>query len=157
MLKLDHVVFPVWDAKASLTFYADTLGLPLVSAITGDDWGGKPWLMLIFGLAEGRELVLVALRGAGRPPPDGLARDVRHYAFSVDDEAAQAGWRDRLAAAKAPFWEEDHGARHSIYFEDPNGVVIEITAPPSDAPLLADPKALERARAWIAEAPVPAA
>jgi catechol 2,3-dioxygenase-like lactoylglutathione lyase family enzyme len=154
MLKLDHVVFPVWDAEASLAFYADTLGLPLVSAITGDDWGGKPWLMLVFGLAEGRELVLVALRGANRPAPDGLASDVRHYAFSVDNEGARRGWRDRLAAAKVAFWEEDHGARHSIYFEDPNGVVIEITAPCSDAPALADPKALERARTWIAEAPV---
>jgi catechol 2,3-dioxygenase-like lactoylglutathione lyase family enzyme len=32
MLSLDHVVFPVWDADASLRFYNETLGLPLIGA-----------------------------------------------------------------------------------------------------------------------------
>ena len=64
MLKLDHVVFPTTDPAASLAFYEDVLGLPLAQAITGDDWGGRSWLMLAFALAEGRELVLTAFRGA---------------------------------------------------------------------------------------------
>ena len=152
MLKLDHVVFPVWDAEASLEFYTGALGLPLSQTITGDDWGGKPWLMMIFALAEGRELVLVALRGARRPPPDGLAADVRHYAFSVASEAERLAWRQRIVAAGAPHWEEDHGDRHSLYFEDPNGIVLEITSPASDARPAADGAAMARARAWIAEA-----
>lgn len=28
-------------------------------------------------------------------------------------------------------WEEDHGDQASLYFEDPNGIVLEITSPPS--------------------------
>jgi glyoxylase I family protein len=152
MLNLDHVVFPVWDAEASLAFYADTLGLPLIGAITGDDWGGKRWLMLAFGLEGGRELVLVALNGARRPPDDGLPADVRHYAFSVGSEAERIAWRDKLAAAGVRFWEEDHGDQQSIYLPDPNGVVLEITAPPSAAPRTPDPAALAKARAWIAAA-----
>jgi len=152
MLKLDHVVFPVWDAQASLAFYADTLGLPLAQAVTGDDWGGRAWMMLVFALAEGRELVLVALRGARPPPPDGLPRDVRHYAFSVDTGSEQQAWRRKLDAAGVAFWEEDHGDRQSIYFEDPNGIVLEITTPASDARPAAGGAAVERARSWIAGA-----
>ena len=154
MLNLDHVVIPVWDAEASLDFYAGTLGLPLAHTITGDDWGGRPWLMLIFALEGGRELVLVNLRGASRPAPDGLPADSRHYAFSVDSPAAQEVWRARLAAAGVESWEEDHGDQRSIYFADPNGTILEITTPPSAAAPATDPAALQRARDWIAATPV---
>jgi len=150
MLNLDHVVIPVWDAEASLAFYAEVLGLPLSATITGDDWGGHPWLMMIFALEGGRELVLVCLRGARRPAPDGLPADTRHYAFSVESAAEQDAWRARLAAAGVESWEEDHGDQQSLYFADPNGVVFEITTPPSRAEPVADPAALRRARDWIA-------
>ena len=31
------------------------------------------------------------------------------------------------------FWEERHGEQRSVYFPDPDGVVLEITWPPSKA------------------------
>jgi catechol 2,3-dioxygenase-like lactoylglutathione lyase family enzyme len=151
MLGLDHVVIPIWDLDASLTFYGDTLGLPLTQTINGDDWGGHAWLMLIFGLGGGRELVLVSLRGARRPPPDGLPADVRHYALAAPSRAAQDEIAARLAAAGAEVSEERHGERRSLYAADPNGVVIEITWPASDNPATASPDALARARSWLAE------
>lgn len=150
MLKLDHVVFPTNDPAASLRFYRETLGLPLLGAITGDDWGGKSWLMLAFGLAEGRELVLTTFRGARAPAWADLPPDARHYAFAVDTPADQQAWRERLTAAKVGFWEEDHGDQQSIYFADPTGVVLEITTPPSQT-AHASTDALARAQAWIAE------
>ncbi|MBV8592889.1 MAG: VOC family protein [Caulobacteraceae bacterium] len=150
MLRTDHFVIPIRDPVASLTFYQEVLGLPLVDAIEGDDWGGHAWLMLIFALEDGRELVLTAFEGAG-PGPDGdLAPDSRHYAFAVDSRAEQDSWRARLAKAATPVSEEDHGAQHSIYFTDPNGVVLEITTPPSCPPPAADAEAAERARRWAA-------
>ena len=149
MLRLDHVVFPTSDPAASLAFYGETLGLPLIGAITGDDWGGRSWLMLAFGLAEGRELVLTAFRGGGPSAWGDLPPDARHYAFAVETAADQLAWRERLAKAGVAFWEEDHGDQQSIYFADPNGVVLEITTPPSAAPAHASPDALARARAWI--------
>jgi len=151
MLKLDHVVFSTWDPEASLVFYGETLGLPLVGAVTGDDWGGKPWLTLVFGLAEGRELVLTSFRGARRPPKNDLPADARHYAFAVDTAADQQAWRERLIGAGVAFWEEDHGDQQSIYFEDPDGAVLEITTPPSRTPSAPVPEAMARARAWLAE------
>jgi catechol 2,3-dioxygenase-like lactoylglutathione lyase family enzyme len=153
MLSLDHVVFPVRDAEASLAFYGGVLGLPLVQTVTGDDWGGKPWLMMIFGAGDGRELVLVALRGAPPPPPGDLAPDTRHYAFSVASDADLDGWRARLRAAGVASWDEDHGDQRSVYFPDPDGVILEITTPASTAGQVADPAALARARAWIAAEP----
>ena len=149
MLILDHVVIPVWDAKASLAFYSETLGLPLIAAITGDGWGGMRWLMMEFGLDDGRELVLAAFEGAKPPSGDDLPEDARHYAFSVASEAERIAWRDKLAAAGLRFWEEDHGDQLSIYVPDPNGVILEITAPASNAGHTADPAALAKAQAWI--------
>jgi len=148
MLSLDHAVFPIWDVEASLAFYGETLGLPLAQAITGDDWGGHPWLMLIFALEDGRELVLVARRGAARPPPEG---DERHYALAAGSRAEQDAFEARLAAAGVAVSEETHGERRSLYALDPNGVTIEITWPHSASAAVADPDAMRRARAWLAE------
>jgi glyoxylase I family protein len=150
MLRVDHVVFPVWDAKASLAFYRDVMGFELINAFEGDDWGGHPWLMMIFSPGDGREIVLVALRGAKKPKPDGIARDVRHLAFAERSVRALAAWRKKLKAAKVDFREEDHGSQKSIYFEDPNGVVLEITAPPSRAKGKTRKAALATAETWMA-------
>jgi catechol 2,3-dioxygenase-like lactoylglutathione lyase family enzyme len=152
MLRTDHMVFPVWDAEASITFYADVLGLPLVAAHQGDDWGGKRWLMMVFAVGDGRELVLVALQGAQRPPAGDLAADIRHYAFSVATIDEQAAWIAKLKAAEVDFWEEDHGAQHSVYFADPNGVILEITTPASNPASAPDPAARAAARLWIEQA-----
>lgn len=152
MLKLDHVVFPVSNVEASLAFYGETLELPITGVLTGDDWGGKEWLMITFALAEGRELALTCLRGAPPAPPDELAPDVRHYAFAVEAESERLSWRDRLQRAGVGFWEERHGERQSLYFQDPNGVVLEITSPPSFATPIADrAAAIAKVRAWVAK------
>ena len=150
MLTLDHVVFPVRDAEATLGFYGDLLGLPLIQTLSGEDWGGYPWLMMIFGLGEDRELVTVALRGAPEPSYAGLPADVRHYALTASSLAEMAEWRDRLGGAGVRFWEEQHGEQSSIYFPDPDGVILEITWPRARVPQTPNTAALERARAWIA-------
>jgi len=145
-LKFDHAAIPIGDPGKSYEFYAETLGLPLLDALSGRDWGGHDWLMMIFGLADNRELALIALRDFKPRRQRGLPRDAHHYAFSVADAKALEAWRARLAAAKVEMWEENHGAQTSLYFEDPNGLILEITSPPS-APEQAfqrDPKALIR-------------
>jgi catechol 2,3-dioxygenase-like lactoylglutathione lyase family enzyme len=153
MLKLDHVVFPVRDAGVSLRFYRDILGLPLADAISGDDWGGYPWLMMTFDLPGGGEIVLVALRGAPETTPSGPPRDVRHYALSTASPLNLIGWRRRLNEAGVAYWEEGHGERQSIYFEDPDGVVLEITAPPLESDKGADRDAQAVVARWMASRP----
>jgi catechol 2,3-dioxygenase-like lactoylglutathione lyase family enzyme len=131
-LRLDHLVFPVTDAAASVHFYRDVLGLPALQAIAGDDWDGFPWLMVLFGIPDGRQLVIVGLRGAPRPAADPRPKDTRHVAFAVESAAEQEGWQRRLDAHGIAWRAEDHGTQQSIYFEDPDGLVLEITTPPSD-------------------------
>ncbi|MBA3811667.1 MAG: VOC family protein [Caulobacteraceae bacterium] len=145
------MVFPIWEAEASLTFYGEVLGLPLIDAFGGDDWGGMPWLMMIFAVGDGRELVLVARRGAAPPSDDTTPADIRHYAFSVGSADKQDAWRAKLATAGVNLWEEDHGRQHSLYFADPNGVILEITTPASSPGSTPRPEALAFARGWIRE------
>lgn len=157
MLRLDHVVFPVTDAGRSLVFYRDVLGLPLVRAIDGEDWGGRPWLMMIFGLPGGGEIVLVELQDAPSPDYSGLPADVRHYALATSSQADLEAWRDRLAAAHVAFWEEGHGDQQSLYFPDPDGVILEITAPPSRPDAATTAAALQAVEHWLAaRSPTPA-
>jgi catechol 2,3-dioxygenase-like lactoylglutathione lyase family enzyme len=156
MLKLDHVVFPVRDAGKTLAFYRDVLRLPLVATHTGDDWDGYPWMMMIFGLGGGQEVVCVALQGAPAPDYRGVPVDARHYAFSAEGEADIDLWRSRLSQHAVEFWEERHGDQRSVYFADPDGVVIEVTWPPTKVYGIEFPGAVQEALQWIAKAKQPA-
>ena len=149
-LRFDHLALPVYDAANTYHFYSEVLQLPLVDALSGDDWGGKPWLMMFFGTGAGQLLALCALQGAQPPPADGLPADVRHYAFSVASSATQEAWKARLRQHGIAFSEEDHGPQHSIYFSDPNGIVLEVTTPASKTDLQPDAHAARRVQRWIA-------
>jgi glyoxylase I family protein len=151
-LRLDHLALPVYDAGQTYRFYGEVLQLPLVDALSGDDWGGKPWLMMFFG-AGAQLIALCALRGARPAPRDELPDDVRHYAFSVASAAEQRQWMARLAAHGVHYTEEDHGHQHSIYFRDPNGIMLEVTTPASAGGAGGNREARELVQRWIAAAP----
>lgn len=132
-LRLDHLAYPVSDVGKAWQFYSEVLGLPLIGAESGDDWGGRPWLMMIFGLSDARQIALCALRGAQPVASRALPADTRHFAFSVDTETEYSAWKRRLASHGVRFDEEDHGTQQSLYFADPDGTVLEITTPASAA------------------------
>lgn len=129
-LALDHVALPIFDVAASLDFYLNTLGLPLVDALSGDDWGKRAWLTMSFALPDQRQLVLVALRGA-KPEHSVLPADAHHVALAVEDLATLDEWKQRLADAHVSYSEEEHDSQRSLYFKDPNGIVLELTTPPA--------------------------
>jgi catechol 2,3-dioxygenase-like lactoylglutathione lyase family enzyme len=149
-LRFDHLALPVFDVAATYRFYREILQLPLTATLTGDDWGGKPWLMMIFGTADGRQLALCALRGATPPHKDELPDDIRHFAFSVCSAHEQLAWKERLREHGVQFSEEDHGSQRSIYFRDPNGIMLEITTPSSEEIVEVDAAAHETVQRWIA-------
>ena len=150
-LRVDHLALPVYDAAATLAFYSGVLELPLVEVLSGDDWGGKEWLMMIFGLDDGRQISLIAFKGVKRPRADAtLPADARHYACAVPTLAALRTWKTKLKLGGIAFSEEDHGDQRSIYFADPNGITWEITAPPSKR-AKNDKAARARAEKWIGE------
>jgi catechol 2,3-dioxygenase-like lactoylglutathione lyase family enzyme len=148
-LRADHLALPVYDARATLAFYGGVLRLPLVEVHSGGDWGGKEWLMMIFGLGDGRQVSLIAFHKAKKPKANGLPQDAPHYAFAVATRDALNAWKTKLRNAEVRFDEEDHGDQQSIYFDDPSGIRWEITAPPSK-PAKPDKSARMRAEKWIA-------
>ena len=147
-LSFDHVAIPVRDAAATHKFYSEVLGLPLIEAHEGDDWGGLPWLMMIFAAADDRQLAFIAFKG-GKQGKGNLPSDARHYAFSLPTKAQLNAWKKKLAAAKVAISEEDHGSQHSIYFEDPNGVMLEITAPASGFSAKPSARASQTIAEWV--------
>lgn len=148
-LKFDHAAIPIRDPAASYDFYANTLGLPLLNMHSGSDWGGHPWLMLTFGLSDSRQLVLIAFRDFEPRRQRGLPKDGLHYAFSVSTKRALAQWKAKLEDAGVDHWEEDHGDQQSLYFEDPNGLILEITSPPSWPDQVFERDARAAIRRWM--------
>ncbi|MGZ4186085.1 MAG: VOC family protein [Solirubrobacteraceae bacterium] len=110
---LDHVALAVSDQAASKRWYRDVLGLERAFV---EDWGDTPAMVMTNGTG-------FALFKA---PPGDQGSLVRHVAFRVDRtnfEAAQEEFRTR--GIQYEF--QDHGAAHSIYFEDPDGLRLELT------------------------------
>jgi catechol 2,3-dioxygenase-like lactoylglutathione lyase family enzyme len=145
-LRFDHVAVPVHDAKNAYQLFAETLGLPLLAAYSGDDWDGAPWLMMIFGLAEDGQVALCARHGAKKAPK--TATDLPHFALATAGKTQLVAWEKRLKAAGFEIRHEDHGDQQSIYFEDRSGLTWEITT--SRRKSVAEPGARETVDEWIA-------
>ncbi len=110
---LDHVALAVSDQAASKRWYAEVLGLERAFA---EEWGDMPAMMM---------------RGSGgialfQARPDGGRPFVSHVAFRVDRANFEAA-QDDLRGLGISFEFQDHGASHSIYFEDPDGLRLELT------------------------------
>jgi len=106
----------VADRTRSIAWYRDVLGLPQLNQPNEDDepvFLGQPGLQ--FGLFQAQRESPVR-----EPESSGL----RHIALVVDDlDAAQ----ERLRSHGVEFRYEDHGNALSVYFDDPDGHVLEIT------------------------------
>lgn len=123
---LHHITIVSANAQRTVDFYTGVLGLRLVKQTVNFDDPGS--YHLYFGDRTGRPGTAITFfewRGAtrGRPGIGGT----HHFALEVADEDALLRWKRRLT---------DHGIavdgpldRHyfkSIYFNDPDGTIIEI-------------------------------
>jgi glyoxylase I family protein len=154
-LHLDHLAFPSFDAGETYRFYTEVMGLSLVFAMEGDAkaWKARSFLLTSFAIGDGRVLDFFEYDGIKRPGDDGLPKDIRHVAMAVESSDALEAWKRRLEAHAVSYWTEEHGPkRESIYFSDPNGVLIELTdeaasASPERASVA---RAVEVVRKWTA-------
>ena len=134
LLGIHHSAYRCRDAEETRAFYEDLLGLPLAAALEEEREPGSrkphPFVHIFFRLGDGN---YIAFFDAPSSATDGSFDIVhgfdRHVAFQAPDEAALLGWRDKLNAAGVPcFGPIDHGFVRSVYFTDPNGLPLEITA-----------------------------
>lgn len=114
---LDHVAIRVSDLETSAKWYEDVLGLKRFKSEA--HWGAFPIMMLagdsgiaLFPKKEGDELPQVTSR--------------MHFAFNVDQESFRS-FQHTFEQKGIEFSFEDHHFFHSIYLNDPDGYVVELT------------------------------
>lgn len=123
---LDHVTLIGSNEEATIAFYRDVLGMPLVLRQPNLD---APHIThLFFDTGDGRILTFFVEdgrddhRGPQRPGVGG----VHHLAFRFDaDRIAEI--RDALESEGRGYNEFDRGIFHSLYTHDHNGLVIELS------------------------------
>jgi catechol 2,3-dioxygenase-like lactoylglutathione lyase family enzyme len=143
---IHHVAYRCKDAKETVEFYRDVLGMEYTTAFAEDHVPSTgeydPYMHVFLDAGRGNVLAFFEL-----PQQKQMGRDentpqwVQHIAFRV-------GSVDELLAAKARaevkgvdvLGPTDHGIFQSIYFFDPNGHRLELAADTGSAEELAELK-----------------
>jgi catechol 2,3-dioxygenase-like lactoylglutathione lyase family enzyme len=127
---LHHNAYRCRDSEETRRFYEGFLGLPLAGTLEiGETKSGRKTntLHTFYQLGDGSYLAF--FEAPDMPFEFEAQHDYDlHIALEVDSQTLH----DMLARGKAAGIEtrgvSDHGFIHSIYFRDPNGYVIELTA-----------------------------
>jgi catechol 2,3-dioxygenase-like lactoylglutathione lyase family enzyme len=148
-VRLHHHAFVVRDQEATRRFYEEIIGIPLVATwCEEEDFGeGKTsYCHTFYELGDGSCLAFFEFadpRHADRfhlvAPPSPFD----HVALLATREL-QSAVRERAAAADLGSLVIDHGYCTSLYVQDPDGLVIELTV---DHPAAVADAPLHRARA----------
>lgn len=142
---VDHVAYPTFDPAATVRFYRDVLGFPVVHSICAAGWGPErhpDFIHFFFDIGNGDRLAFFYYFGLepfeGGPQGDAYSRfsaDVpiffirsRHLAIHVDSEEDLLEYRRRLDGSEWPVeMQIQHETIESIYTHDPNGYMFEMT------------------------------
>lgn len=131
---LYHYSFPCRDGEETRKFYEDLLGLPLVNCMTADRVPStgeeKPYAHFFFEMADGSYMAFFDLGENEMPQPSpNTPAWVMHFAMEVESVEKVMQMKKRLQDAGVTTTDViDHEFINSIYFFDPNGLRLEITA-----------------------------
>ncbi|MES2192100.1 MAG: VOC family protein [Pseudomonadota bacterium] len=132
--QLHHYAYRAKDAEETRHFYEDILGLPLYHIIQSDHVPSTgeycPYTHFFFRLRDGSFIAFFDLGDdvAALPSPNTPAW-VNHISFRVDTVADLQTMKARLEAENVEvLGVTDHHVFKSIYFFDPNGIRLELTA-----------------------------
>ena len=136
--QLHHFAYRAKDAEETRHFYEDILGLPLYHIIQSDYVPSTgeycPYTHFFFRLQDGSFIAFFDLGNdeAALPSPN-TPLWVNHISFRVDSIADLETMKMRLQADGVEvLGVTDHHIFKSIYFFDPNGVRLELTAQLAD-------------------------
>jgi catechol 2,3-dioxygenase-like lactoylglutathione lyase family enzyme len=131
---LNHFAWRCRDAEETRRFYEDLLGLPLAHVIKSDVVPSTgehcPYVHIFFRMRDGSYIAFFDLGDsiAAEPSPNTPAW-VNHIALELDSLAEVEAAKRRLEAAGVQvLGVTDHHIIQSIYFFDPNGLRVELTA-----------------------------
>ena len=126
------MAFACKDLDATVNFYDDLLGFPLAyTEVSGTE--EHSIRHIFFDLGDGSSLAFFYLNNVGEPEDFrtdistgmGLPVWVNHLAFAADQLRYDQVKRTMEEAAIEPIIEQDHGWCQSVYYSDPNGIMIE--------------------------------
>ena len=120
---IHHAALICRDVEATIAFYQDLLGFPLVELVENRDYAGSSHFF--FDIGNRNLLGFFDFPGHDHPPFSETIGGVQHIAISVDDEQFAAAKRN-LDAAGIEYLGPDRGVEDSLYIRDPNGVGIEL-------------------------------
>ena len=136
--QLHHFAWRAKDAEETRHFYEDILGLPLYHIIQSDYVPSTgeycPYTHFFFRLQDGSFIAFFDLGDdeASEPSPNTPAW-VNHVSFRVASVADLEAMKARLQAhGVVVLGVTDHHIFKSIYFFDPNGIRLELTAQLAD-------------------------
>jgi catechol 2,3-dioxygenase-like lactoylglutathione lyase family enzyme len=128
----DHVTLEGTDPEATVAFYRDLLGLPLV--LSQPNLDRSHLTHLYFDTGDGRLLTFFVHEDRDSVDlPDPEQGQVHHLAFRVEADRVAATY-EALEEAGRPVSEYDRGAFHALYTEDHNGLTIELVADKYEIP-----------------------
>lgn len=131
---LHHYAYRCRDAEETRKFYEDLLGLPLVHVLYNEAVPSTrektPHVHIFFQMPDKSFLAFFDLGDNVAPEPSpNTPAWVNHLALRVDGVNKVQDAKERLTAAGIEVLGiTDHGFVQSIYFFDPNGIRLELTA-----------------------------
>lgn len=150
-----HITMVATEATRTLAFYRDLLGLPLVKqTVNFDDPGAYH---LYFGDEAGNPGTLLTFFEWPQARRGGWGvGGIHHLALGVLTPEAQLMWKRRLSdsgvSVSGPY---DRGYFRSIYFQDPDGQILEIATEGPGYAIDEPPDALGRSLITPAEERLP--
>ena len=127
---LHHITAITSDASSAVKFYTNILGLRLVKKTVNFD--DPSAYHLYFGDEKGRPGTLITFFDWGNAAGPGQigARVTHHFAFTTRDAGTLTKWKNWLNQnAVQVVGPLDRGSFKSIYFQDPDGLILEIATP----------------------------
>lgn len=128
-----HVAYACKDIEATHHFYEDLMGFKLIHTEVVPRPGGGLFRHTFYDTGDGSCIAFFDLHGVGEAEDwrsdistgNGLPVWVNHIAFGATEEVQQAAKARMTAAGIEPLMEVDHGWCHSLYYLDPNGIMVE--------------------------------